>query len=449
MCARASNVTRRFLFTWSRCLFLAALISFLAAPAWAARKTAEGTWYKGTTHSHSFWSDGDAFPEMVVDWIKGHGYDFFALSDHNSINQGERWRKMGEGRRAVTQELLDACVKRFGPDWLEIRGEGKEREVRLKTYEQIKAKFEEPGKFLLIRGEEITTRCSGKKDKQGEIVKKGKAVHLNALNLEHLIKPKRKPTVIGTIGANVQAAETQAKRIKQPILTHINHPNYGGYSITARDLAEVAEVQFVEMCNNHDGVKHYGDKKHPSVERLWDIANTIRLIEKKIAPIYGVATDDSHSYHTKSPKAAIPGRGYVVVRAEKLETAALFEAMRKGDFYASTGVELSRLDYDPETRTLHVRVLPKQDTHYTIEFIGSPADLKLPKDKAMNKTAAIGKVLAKHEGTAASHRLKDNDLYVRAAIRSDRRMAHPNRTGVQNEEAWTQPVGWEKFVGKE
>ena len=30
-------------------------------------------WYKGNIHTHTFWSDGDDFPEMVVDWYKNHG----------------------------------------------------------------------------------------------------------------------------------------------------------------------------------------------------------------------------------------------------------------------------------------------------------------------------------------------------------------------------------------
>ena len=40
-------------------------------------------WYKGNTHAHSLWSDGDEFPEMVADWYKTHGYDFLAISDHD------------------------------------------------------------------------------------------------------------------------------------------------------------------------------------------------------------------------------------------------------------------------------------------------------------------------------------------------------------------------------
>ena len=50
-------------------------------------------WYKGNLHTHTFWSDGDAPPEIAVAWYKARGYDFLALSDHNILSVGEKWIK--------------------------------------------------------------------------------------------------------------------------------------------------------------------------------------------------------------------------------------------------------------------------------------------------------------------------------------------------------------------
>ena len=47
-------------------------------------------WWKGNLHTHSLWSDGDDYPEMIVDWYKQHGYRFLALSDHNILLQGDK-----------------------------------------------------------------------------------------------------------------------------------------------------------------------------------------------------------------------------------------------------------------------------------------------------------------------------------------------------------------------
>ena len=49
-------------------------------------------------HTHSLWSDGNGFPEMVADWYKSNGYHFLALSDHNVLSQGERWMSTTEAR---------------------------------------------------------------------------------------------------------------------------------------------------------------------------------------------------------------------------------------------------------------------------------------------------------------------------------------------------------------
>jgi len=49
-------------------------------------------WQNGNLHTHSVWSDGDDFPEMIIDWYKENDYQFIALSDHNTIaNDDDYW----------------------------------------------------------------------------------------------------------------------------------------------------------------------------------------------------------------------------------------------------------------------------------------------------------------------------------------------------------------------
>ena len=48
-------------------------------------------WWNGNTHTHTFWSDGQDYPEMVAEWYKKNGYNFLTLSDHNVLSQGQRW----------------------------------------------------------------------------------------------------------------------------------------------------------------------------------------------------------------------------------------------------------------------------------------------------------------------------------------------------------------------
>ena len=58
---------------------------------------AEPRWWKGNLHTHSLWSDGDGFPDMITAWYKDHGYQFLAISDHNVLGQGQRWMLLADG----------------------------------------------------------------------------------------------------------------------------------------------------------------------------------------------------------------------------------------------------------------------------------------------------------------------------------------------------------------
>jgi hypothetical protein len=76
----------------------------------------EQHWQKGNLHTHSFWSDGDDFPEMIIQWYKDNDYQFIALSDHNTIATGNKWYKLKESDKK--NNALEKYQKRFG-DWVE------------------------------------------------------------------------------------------------------------------------------------------------------------------------------------------------------------------------------------------------------------------------------------------------------------------------------------------
>ena len=405
-------------------------------------------WYKGSTHAHSLWSDGDDFPEIVVDWYKTHGYQFFALSDHDTLLRGQRWRDVYDKEKPIPPDVIDKCRKRFGDAWVETRGEGEKLQVRLKTLREIRAKLEEPGKFLLIENEEISAKCGDNH------------VHINAVNLAEAIKPLEAATAVETLRVNLQAVQEQSRRLGRPILAHVNHPNWSFYDISAEDLAEAVEARFFEVCNASPTINRLGDDKHPSTDRLWDIANTLRIAQMKRAPLYGIASDDTHNYHAFGPEHANPGRGWIMVRAKGLSAGAILEAMERGDFYGSTGVLLRDVSYDRKGGTLSVEVEPQPGAQYTIEFFGTltgydpktelvpVADKKgKPLPPVRRYSADVGKLLLSVQGTRATYKLTGKELYVRAAVRSSLRMPNPAKGEGQFQEAWCQPVGWEKGIG--
>jgi hypothetical protein len=133
------------------------------------------------------------------------------------------------------------------------------------------------------------------------------------------------------------------------------------------------------------------------------------------------------------------------------------EAVERGDFYATTGVTLNDYRYDHERRELRVEVKPRPGVRYTIEFIGTPrgvdptAEILPPSPQAKHAertgrkyAAEIGMVFHRVEGASAVYKLSGKELYVRAAVRSDAPMQNPPAGEIQRQEAWGQPVGWEK-----
>ena len=105
---------------------LAAIVLFVASgfttlAFHASCQADEARWYKGNLHTHSLWSDGNDFPEMIVDWYVQQGYDFLSLSDHNILSRGEKWvdEQLGPKRGAI--EGLKRYRARFGDDWVETR----------------------------------------------------------------------------------------------------------------------------------------------------------------------------------------------------------------------------------------------------------------------------------------------------------------------------------------
>lgn len=255
-----------------------------------------GQWFRGNTHAHTTESDGDSPPEVVARWYRDHGYDFLVLSDHNVFTDPR-----------TLSALVDST-------------------------------------FLLIPGEELTTAFGDA------------AVHVNGLNIPHLVEPRTDTTLLGTVQANVDAVrEVQG-------VPHINHPNFRwsyGYEV----LRQVRNDRLLEIFNGHPHVHNAGGGGKPGMEEIWDMLLTdgVRM--------YGIAVDDAHHFKEFGHEQANPGRGWVAVRAPVLEAGAILEAMEAGRFYASTGVALE--DVRVSASRFEIRVRPRGDFRYTTTYIGS------------------------------------------------------------------------------
>ncbi len=405
-----------------RSLLLAGIAITTATAAYTAATDADNhaaapQWFKGNTHTHTYWSDGNAAPEHVIDWYVENDYDFLVLSDHNILSQGEKWFPISEeGGRPLRSEDVADLERRFGPDWVVERVKDDQRQMRLKTLPELRERFEKPREFILIQGEEITDQY------------RRLQVHINGLNLEEVIPPQHGESARDTINRNMDAIYEQGKRLGRPVLGHLNHPNFQ-HSLSPEDVASIENEAYFEVYNGHRGVVNHGDELTPSTESIWDVAMTLRLTELDYGLLFGLATDDAHSHHGRG-LTSVPGRGWVWVRAEELTPDAIVAALRSGSFYASNGVTLK--DFGSTEDTLWLEIDPEPGVTYTTEFIGT----RLGADGVVGE---VGEILAQSGATHPSYHMTGDELYVRARVVSSR--PHPNPFAAGDmETAWVQPA---------
>ena len=241
-------------------------------------------------------------------------------------------------------------------------------------------------RFLVIKGEEVT-------DRFGE-----KSLHVNGLDVARRVDPQGGTSVVDVLNRNVAAIRAANG------IPHINHPNFR-WSITGQELQQVRNNRLFEIYNGHPRVNQLGGGGVPGLEEVWDAILSSGML------LYGIAVDDAHTFKQPgNPDVAGPGRGWVSVRAPRLDTRALLSALERGDFYASTGVELA--DIEVTADRMRVVVKPDTDVKYRIQFIGRG-----------------GRVVHESIEPAATYTFTGNEGYVRARVlESNGRIA------------WVQPV---------
>lgn len=241
-------------------------------------------------------------------------------------------------------------------------------------------------RFLLIPGEEITDRVQGK------------PLHINGLAVERLVTPQGGATIAEALQRDIDAIRAANG------VPHLNHPNFG-WAVTAADIQRVKNDRLFEIFNGHPMVNNVGGGGMPGLEEMWDII----LSSGKL--LYGLATDDAHDFkRAGDPSASGPGRGWVVVRAARLGAREMIDALERGDFYASTGVEL--VDVQRSTTRFEIRIKADSWSRYTTRFIGRD-----------------GRVLAESGENPATFTVKGDEGYVRAVVLES-----------NGKKAWVQPV---------
>lgn len=309
----------------------------------------DAAWFKGNTHAHTINSDGDSSPDTVVRWYKENGYHFVFLTDHDVITR------------------VDGLNATFGGNH-----------------------------FLVLAGQEVTSNFPVPFLR----------VHVNALNPREPIFARRGANPRETLQLNLDATHAAGA------LAQINHPNFH-WQLKAEDIVAVRGATLLEIRNMHPIMNNDGaGPDFPGTEEMWD-----RILTAGVR-IWGVASDDLHRLKTEGMTPAerrleaLPGRGWIMLRAERLDADAVMAALAAGDFYASTGITLKTLSANRQEIAVEVAPVERYPTQYVITFIGSG-----------------GRVLQTVVGTKAVYRIRGDEGYVRAHVRD----ANGNA-------AWVQPV---------
>lgn len=114
------------------------------------------SWFKGNMHTHSHWSDGDDYLEMIALWYREHDYNFLVFTDHNVLANSDRWVTV---KNTAGGPLAYGKLKIQFPGLVEERiSENGDLEVRLRRFDEVAKQFNAPGSYLLIQGEEISDR---------------------------------------------------------------------------------------------------------------------------------------------------------------------------------------------------------------------------------------------------------------------------------------------------
>lgn len=246
--------------------------------------------------------------------------------------------------------------------------------------------FGVPGEFEVMSGQEVTDSF----DK--------KPYHVNALGIDRVTMPRKAKGAAQNLQENVDAIRLLGA------VPQVNHPNFG-WALTAPDITRLRNVRLMEIYNGHPLVNNLGGGGAPGVEAIWDAVLSAGIT------IYGTATDDAHFFKRLGDRTApTPGQGWVYVRAASLSPAAILAALDRGDFYASTGVELAT--YTANAQQITIGIHPERWSKYSVQFIGRH-----------------GRVLETVFSDRAVYRIRGNEGYVRARIMES-----------NGKMAWTQPV---------
>lgn len=304
-------------------------------------------YFKANLHTHSTLSDGRASVEEIKEKYMEHGYSIVAFTDHehivdNSHLSDDSFLAITGCELGISEMLADDGKVR--PDW------GPETKQYFRTVHV--------NLLALDPHNTLTPYADMAHDKFGPDEVREAASYDN----------QREKRIYSCEGISDLVREAH----ERGFLVSLNHPSWS--LIDSEQYLHYEGFDFIEICNT--GCYKSG---HPKDETAYD------TMLKNGKRIFCTAADDNHNAHGFDDPRSDSFGGWCMINAEELDYDRIMNALKRGDFYASTGPEI-----------------------YSLTREG---------DKVTVKCSPVKHIYKQTEGRAASGKHADGELLTRATFK--------------------------------
>ena len=259
-----------------------------------------GTFYKANLHCHTNFSDGALSPEEVKDLYVKHGYSIIAFTDHDIF--------------VPHPELNDENFLALHGFEVEVTEQGKPTWDEAKCCHICFIALDET-----IRNHPLWHRTD----------------YLFGNAPQHRAEVQFDPNVPDYVREYTPERVSDMMRIgrENNFFVTYNHPRWSLEEYP--QYINYNNMSAMEICNGTCCNMGFWDYNGVIYDEM------LRAGKR----IFCTATDDNHSM-------ADTFIGYTMIKAEKLDYALIADALKNGDFYASTGAEINSLWY--EDKKVHI-----------------------------------------------------------------------------------------------
>ncbi len=271
-----------------------------------------GTFYKANLHCHTTLSDGHLTPEEIKEVYRAHGYSVVAYTDHDIL--------------IPHQDLAD---DRFLPL------NGLEMEVHNPAGKGGWDHEQECHMCLIaLDPDNLLQPCYHRE----------KYLFGNAVHHRGEVRFDESLPDYERVYSHEGCSDMMRRGRESGFFVTYNHPTWSRE--TWPDYIGYRGMHAMEVYNHSCAVAGFLDFNLHVYEDFLRAGNRI----------FAIAADDNHDHSPEDSAYWDSCGGFTMIRAEKLEYRAVTDALVRGDFYASSGPEISALWF--EDGKLHIRCSP-------------------------------------------------------------------------------------------